>query len=85
MSNNNNTNSNDMLKLSHRNLLEALSQQSRELSTRTVLFHHLIGERLGLNPIDYKCLDVIIRSKTPMWASQLGEETNLSTVQSQVL
>ena len=49
----------------------------RELSTRTVLFHDLIGERLKLNPTDHKCLDVIIRSEQPMTASQLAEETGL--------
>lgn len=65
--------------LKHSELLDSLEEQSRELSTRTVIFHHLIGERLGLNPTDHKCLDVIIRAKTPMTASQLAEETGLST------
>ena len=68
---------NNMLK--HSELLDSLEEQSRELSTRTVIFHHLIGERLGLNPTDHKCLDVIIRAKMPMTASQLAEETGLST------
>ncbi|HEY6884141.1 MAG TPA: MarR family transcriptional regulator [Nitrososphaeraceae archaeon] len=65
--------------LDHSQLLDSLEDQSRELSTRTVIFHHLIGERLGLNPTDHKCLDVIIKSGTPMTASQLAEETGLST------
>ena len=65
--------------LNHSQLLDSLEEQSRELSTRTVIFHHLIGERLGLNPTDHKCLDVIIRTRTPMTASQLAEETGLST------
>ena len=65
--------------LKHSELLDSLEEQSRELSTRTVIFHHLIGERLGLNPTDHKCLDVIIRAKMPMTASQLAEETGLST------
>ena len=64
---------------SHSELVEALEDQSRELSTRTVIFHFFIGELLGLNPTDHKCLDVIIRTKTPMTASQLAEETSLST------
>jgi DNA-binding MarR family transcriptional regulator len=34
---------------------------------------------IGLNPTDHKCLDVIIRSGTPVTASQLAEETGLST------
>lgn len=70
---------NDKSKISHSELLEALENQSRELTTRTVIFHHFIGELLGLNPTDHKCLDVIIRTKTPMTASQLAEETSLST------
>jgi DNA-binding MarR family transcriptional regulator len=65
--------------LNHEQLLDLLEEQSLELSTRTVIFHHLIGERLGLNPTDHKCLDLIIRSRTPMTASQLAEETSLST------
>jgi DNA-binding MarR family transcriptional regulator len=65
--------------IDHSQLLDSLEEQSRELSTRTVIFHHLIGERLGLNPTDHKCLDVIIRNGTPMIASQLAEETGLST------
>jgi DNA-binding MarR family transcriptional regulator len=65
--------------LTHQQLLDSLEEQSRELSTRTVIFHHLVGERLGLNPTDHKCLDVIIRSRTLMTASQLAEETGLST------
>jgi DNA-binding MarR family transcriptional regulator len=70
---------NSIKTLNHSQLLDSLEEQSRELSTRTVIFHHLIGERLGLNPTDHKCLDVIIRTKTPMTASQLAEETGLST------
>lgn len=63
----------------HSQLLDSLEEQSRELSTRTVIFHHLIGERIGLNPTDHKCLDVIIRRRTPITPSQLAEETGLST------
>ena len=65
--------------LNHLELLESLEDQSRELSTRTVIFHHFIGERLGLNPTDHKCLDVIIRAGMSMTASQLADETGLST------
>ncbi len=63
----------------HVELLKRLEEQSRELSTRTVIFHHFIGERLGLNPTDHKCLDLIFRAETPMTATQLAEETGLST------
>jgi DNA-binding MarR family transcriptional regulator len=73
------THDNKFKTLNHSQLLDSLEEQSRELSTRTVILHHLIGERLGLNPTDHKCLDVIIRNGTPMTASQLAEETGLST------
>src|SRR5713226_2494693 len=72
-------NDNDVDILPQSELREAIDQQMRELSTRTVIFHHFIGERLGLNPTDHKCLDVIIRAETPMTATQLAEETGLST------
>lgn len=65
--------------LKHSELLQSLEDQPRELSTRTVIFHHFIGEHLALNPIDNKYLDVIIRTDTPMTATQLAEETDLST------
>jgi DNA-binding MarR family transcriptional regulator len=71
--------SNKSKTLNHQQLLDSLEEHIRELSTRTVIFHHLIGECLGLNPTDHKCLDVIIRKSTPMTASQLAEETGLST------
>jgi DNA-binding MarR family transcriptional regulator len=73
------THDNKFKTLNHSQLLDSLEEQSRELSTRTVILHHLIGEHLGLNPTDHKCLDVIIRNGTPMTASQLAEETGLST------
>ena len=66
-------------KISHSELLKALEDQSRELSTRTVIFHHFIGERLRLNPTDHKCLDLIFRAEAPMTATKLAEETGLST------
>ncbi|MGB8938172.1 MAG: hypothetical protein WCC17_24025 [Candidatus Nitrosopolaris sp.] len=61
-------------------LLQALEEQSRELSTRTVIFHHFIGERLGLNPTDHKCLDIIIRAATPMTATPFYRVANRNKV-----
>ncbi len=43
-------NDNEVDILPQSELREAIDQQMRELSTRTVIFHHFIGERLGLNP-----------------------------------
>ena len=50
----------------------------RELSTRTVLFHQAIAERLGLGPSDHKCLDLILRNG-PMTAGQLAASSGLTT------
>jgi hypothetical protein len=46
---------------------------------RTATLHHLIGEHLGLNPTDHKCLDVAVRVGTRMTASLPAEETGLPT------
>ena len=61
-------NDNDVDILPQSELREAIDQQMRELSTRTVIFHHFIGERLGLNPTDHKCLDIIIESYKPYYS-----------------
>jgi DNA-binding MarR family transcriptional regulator len=60
-------------------LLLSIADKSRELSTRTVLFHHWISERLGLNTIDHKCLDLIVRSESPITGVQLVRLTGLSS------
>jgi DNA-binding MarR family transcriptional regulator len=64
--------------LEHSELSETLVQQIRELSAHTVIFHHFVGERLGLNPTDHKCLDIIIRGGKPITAGHLAEETDLT-------
>ena len=60
-------------------LIESLSCRSRELSTATVLFHHWISERLGLNTIDHKCLDIIVKAEVPITGVQLAKLTGLSS------
>lgn len=65
--------------LSREKLVEQLSEKSRELSTVTVLFHHWISERLGLNTIDHKCLDIIVRAEKPTTGVQLARLTGLSS------
>ena len=72
-------NDNDVDILPQSELREAIDQQMHELSTRTVIFHHFIGERLGLNPTDHKCLDIIIRATNPITAGRLADETGLTT------
>ncbi len=64
-------------------LLETLTfQLSRELSTRTVLFHAAIAEHMGLSQGDHKALDLIndaANAGATMTAGQLAEATGLTT------
>jgi DNA-binding MarR family transcriptional regulator len=64
-------------------LLETLTfHLSRELSTRTVLFHAAIAERMGLSQGDHKALDLIndgANTGAPLTAGQLAEATGLTT------
>lgn len=53
--------------------------ESRRMSTRTVVFHAAIAERLGLNPSDHKCADLICNETGPITAGRLAELTGLST------
>ena len=49
------------------------------MSARTVVFHAAIAERLGLNPSDHKCADLIVNETGPITAGRLAEITGLST------
>jgi DNA-binding MarR family transcriptional regulator len=64
-------------------LLEQLVYQlSRALSTRTVLFHAAVAERMGLSQGDHKALDLIneaAQKNALMTAGQLAEATGLTT------
>jgi DNA-binding MarR family transcriptional regulator len=50
----------------------------KDLSTRTILFHTAIAEKLGLNPTDHKALDLMIREGS-VTAGRLAELTGLTT------
>ena len=50
----------------------------RRHSTAVVLFHHAVGERLGLGPTDHKCLD-LLRERGPMTGSSLAALTGLTS------
>jgi DNA-binding MarR family transcriptional regulator len=62
----------------HSELVDALMQEFRRSSGGTVLFHHGVAERLGLNPSDLKCLDLVCGGE-PMTAGQLAELAGLTT------
>lgn len=53
----------------------------RELSTRTVLFHQAVAEKLGLSQGDHKCLDLIAHPPDgdPMTPGRLAEVSGLTT------
>jgi DNA-binding MarR family transcriptional regulator len=59
-------------------LLEALQQAGRDLSTATVLFHAAMAEQFGLNATDWKCAEILGRMG-PLTAGELAELTGLTT------
>jgi DNA-binding MarR family transcriptional regulator len=60
-------------------IVTSVLDESRRMSTRTVVFHAAIAERLGLNPSDHKCADLICNETGPVTAGRLAELTGLST------
>jgi DNA-binding MarR family transcriptional regulator len=60
-------------------LLEAIAEEGRRMSTRSVLLHAAIADKLGLNPSDHKCADVLRDQPGPITAGRLAELTGLTT------
>src|SRR5438132_5236412 len=42
------------------------------------MFHQTVADRLGLNPTDHKCVDLLLL-KGPMTAGELADSTGLTT------
>src|SRR3978361_2138665 len=61
------------------NIVACVMEELRRSSTRAVVFHAAIAERLGLNPSDHKCADLICNETGPVTAGRLAELTGLST------
>src|SRR3954453_3147665 len=59
-------------------LLAALNDEFRRLSTSTILFHQAIAARLGMNVTDHKCADLLSRTG-PITAGELARQTGLTT------
>jgi DNA-binding MarR family transcriptional regulator len=59
-------------------LLDKMQLAGRELSAATIMFHQAIADRLGLNPTDHKCLD-LLASKGLMTSGELADVTGLTT------
>ncbi len=59
-------------------LLAAMPQELRRLSTATILFHQAIADRLGMHLTDHKCGDILLQTG-PITAGELAERTGLTT------
>src|SRR5215831_16503044 len=59
-------------------LVAALSDEFRQLSTATILFHQAIADRLGMNVTDHKCADILLRTGA-ITAGELSRRTGLTT------
>lgn len=62
-----------------RPLVAAIIEQVRRGSTRAVLLHAVIAERLGLNPSDHKCADLLMSESGVSTPGRMAELTGLST------
>jgi DNA-binding MarR family transcriptional regulator len=65
-------------------LLERLHEEVQAQSALTAFYHQGVADRLGLNPTDYKCLTVILKSAVsgyvgPMTPGELAKVTRLTT------
>src|SRR6516225_8343013 len=56
----------------------ALLDQGRDVGTAAIMFHQAVADRLGLNPTDHKCLDLVHRAGGAT-AGDLAEWTGLTT------
>jgi len=59
-------------------IMQAIGEKFRELSTETIMFHQVVADVLGLHVTDHKCLDLIYRFGA-MPAGRLAELTGLTT------
>ncbi len=59
-------------------LLDSLGTEMRKNATATIIFHQTIGTKLGLNPTDHKCLEIILNNE-PATAGMIAEFTGLTT------
>jgi DNA-binding MarR family transcriptional regulator len=59
-------------------LLGALLAEIRATSAHSVLFSQAVADRLGLNPTDVECLDILSRTG-PVTAKRLAELAGLTT------
>jgi DNA-binding MarR family transcriptional regulator len=58
-------------------LVGDLGREMQRLVSEVVLFNQAVGDRLGMNPTDLQCLNVLMRAG-PLAAGRLAEETGLT-------
>ncbi|HEX9320480.1 MAG TPA: MarR family transcriptional regulator [Nitrososphaeraceae archaeon] len=59
-------------------VIHAIVEKFREMSTQTIMFHQRVADVLGLHITDHKSLDILYRFGA-MPAGRLGELTGLTT------
>ena len=59
-------------------LLEALGREMQKLIAEVVLFNQAVADRLGMNPTDLQCLNILSETG-PVAAGRLAKETGLTT------
>lgn len=59
-------------------IIQAINDKFREMSTETIMFHQAVADVLGLHITDHKCVDFIYRFGA-MPAGRLVELTGLTT------
>lgn len=59
-------------------IIQAIIEKRREMSTETIMFHQRVADALGLHITDHKCLD-LIRQYGAMPAGRIAEHTGLTT------
>ena len=59
-------------------IIQAIIDKRRQMSTETIMFHQAVADRLGLYITDHKCLD-LIHYYGAMPAGRIAELTGLTT------
>ncbi len=59
-------------------LIETLQKEAILIGDSIIRFHQSLGERMGLNPTEHKCADILFRSG-PLTAGELAGYASLST------
>lgn len=67
-----------MLIMKREEIIQAINDKFREMSTETIMFHQAVADVLGLHVTDHKCLDLIYRFGA-MPAGRLADLTGLTT------